>query len=95
VGAEADVDSLEDGFELDAWVVATMARNRVRLVSTLCVMRSWLSFGQTSDLPRFATDEGRAAILERLERAEELVLISGRNVPLRRRSLRGCSPVLR
>jgi len=94
VGAEAGVDSLEDGFELDASVVATMARNRVRLVSTLCVMGSWL-FCQTTDLPRFATDEGRAVILERLERAEELVLISGRNVPLRRRSLRGCSPVLR
>jgi imidazolonepropionase-like amidohydrolase len=76
VGAEAGLDSLEHGFELDASVVATMARNVVRLVSTLCVMRSWLSFGQTTDLPRFATDEGRAAILERLERAEESVRLA-------------------
>ncbi|CAN5648837.1 amidohydrolase family protein [soil metagenome] len=78
VGAEAAVDSLEHGFELDADVAATMQRNVVALVSTLAVMESWLTFGATTTLPRFATDEGRSKILERRERAQESVRIAHR-----------------
>ncbi len=68
-GAEAGVDALEHGFELDADTVAAMARNRVRLVSTLSVMASWRTFGRTTTLPRFASDEGRARVEARRERA--------------------------
>ena len=76
VGAEAGVDALEHGFELDADVAATMAANGVTLVSTLSVMRSWLSFGRTTAMPRFAGEEGASAIRARLERAEQSVRLA-------------------
>ena len=76
VGAAAGVDSLEHGFEIDADVAATMKRNGVTQVSTLAVMESWLSFGRTTMLPRFAEEEGRTKILERRERARESVRLS-------------------
>jgi imidazolonepropionase-like amidohydrolase len=72
-GAEGRVDSLEHGFELDADVARTMAANDVALVSTLTVMRSWLTFSRTTSLPRFASADGRRAVQARLERAEESV----------------------
>ncbi len=77
-GAEAGVDALEHGFELDDEVAATMARNGVRLVSTLSVMASWQTFAATTDLPRFASDEGRARTAARRERALASVGIAHR-----------------
>jgi imidazolonepropionase-like amidohydrolase len=76
VGAEAGVDSLEHGFEIDADVAATMKRNNVAQVSTLAVMESWLTFGRTTTIARFADDEGRTKILDRRERARESVRIT-------------------
>jgi imidazolonepropionase-like amidohydrolase len=73
VGVQAGVDALEHGFELDATVARAMARRGTFLVSTLAVMRSWLTFGQTTRLERFATTAGRQAIRDRLERAEASV----------------------
>jgi imidazolonepropionase-like amidohydrolase len=67
------VDALEHGFELDADVARAMAVNGVRLVSTLCVLASWQTFDRTTTLPRFATDEGRARIAARRERAFESI----------------------
>jgi imidazolonepropionase-like amidohydrolase len=67
VGAEAGVDSLEHGTELDADTVALMAAGGVTLVSTLAVIHSWQTFAQTSTIPRFTEPEGRAGIGERLE----------------------------
>ena len=72
-GAEAGVDALEHGFELDADVARTMAANGVRLVSTLCVLASWQTFGRTTTLPRFAGDEGRTRVEARRERALESI----------------------
>jgi imidazolonepropionase-like amidohydrolase len=72
-GAEAGVDALEHGFELDGDTARVMVRNGVRLVSTLCVLASWRTFGKTTGLPRFASDEGRARVGERRERAMESV----------------------
>lgn len=63
------VDSIEHGFELDAAGAAEMARRGTVLVSTLAVMRSWLTFGSTTTMQRFV-GEGRTAIEGRLERAE-------------------------
>jgi imidazolonepropionase-like amidohydrolase len=68
-GAEAGVDALEHGFELDDETARLMATNGVRLVSTLCVLASWRTFGATTALPRFAADEGRARIDARREAA--------------------------
>src|SRR5262245_20080123 len=72
-GVAGGVDSIEHGFELDADVAAEMARRGTVLVSTLAVMRSWLTFGRTTTLPRFATDDGRRGIEARQERALESV----------------------
>jgi imidazolonepropionase-like amidohydrolase len=76
VGAEAGVDSLEHGFELDADVAATMGANGVALVSTLSVMRSWQTFQRTTTLPRFVEEEGIARTRDRFERARESVRLA-------------------
>ncbi|HSZ43199.1 MAG TPA: amidohydrolase family protein [Trebonia sp.] len=73
VAADAGIDSVEHGFELDPDVAATMARNNVTVVTTLTVMRSWLTFGSTTTIDRFA-DAG--PIRERLERALDSVRIA-------------------
>ncbi len=77
-GAEAGVDALEHGFELDADTARIMATNGVRLVSTLCVLASWRTFAQTTSLPRFASDEGREKVGARRERAMESVRLAHR-----------------
>jgi imidazolonepropionase-like amidohydrolase len=76
VAAEAGVDSIEHGFELDADIARTMASRGTMLVSTLAVMRSWQSFATTTRLPRFTSPDGRAAIAARRERAEASVRIA-------------------
>jgi imidazolonepropionase-like amidohydrolase len=73
VAAEAGIDSIEHGFELDADIAATMARNKVTVVTTLIVMRSWLTFGSTTTIDRFADAK---PIRERLERAMDSVRIA-------------------
>jgi imidazolonepropionase-like amidohydrolase len=75
-GVAGGVDSIEHGFELDTNVATEMARRGTVLVSTLAVMRSWLTFGQTTSLPRFATDDGRRTIEARQERALESVRLA-------------------
>jgi imidazolonepropionase-like amidohydrolase len=76
VGAEAGVDSVEHGFELDTDVCQTMLENGVRLVTTLTVLQSWLSFGRTTRIPRFASVEGRRTVEARRERALESVRLA-------------------
>ena len=78
VGAEAGVDSLEHGFQLDADIAATMAANGVALVSTLAVLESWRSFARITTLPRFAEPAGRAQIAARREWAHESVRLAAR-----------------
>jgi imidazolonepropionase-like amidohydrolase len=70
VAAEASVDAVEHGFELDAGAAATLARNGVALVTTLTVLHSWRSFGRTTRMQRFASDDGRRTTTARLEMAE-------------------------
>lgn len=77
-GVEAGVDALEHGFELDADLVAEMARRGTFLVSTLSVFRSWASFGMTTNIERFAGAAGRAAMATRRERAEASVALAHR-----------------
>jgi len=72
----AGVDSIEHGFDLDSDVAGEMATRGVALVSTLAVMRSWLSFGATTEIDRFASADGRATIEARLERATESVRLA-------------------
>ncbi|HYI68085.1 MAG TPA: amidohydrolase family protein [Candidatus Limnocylindrales bacterium] len=70
------VDSIEHGFDLDAGVAAEMARRGTTLVSTLAVMRSWLTFGSTTTMERFAGEGGRAANQARLEQGEASVRVA-------------------
>ena len=77
-GAEAGIDALEHGFVLDADVASVMAANGVRLVSPLCVLASWRTFGRTTALPRFASPEGRAKVEARREAALESVRLAHR-----------------
>ncbi|HEY6279780.1 MAG TPA: amidohydrolase family protein [Streptosporangiaceae bacterium] len=69
VCAAAGVDSIEHGFELDADVARAIAEVGCALVTTMTVMKSWLTFGTTTAIPRFAEPGNRAQIAERLERA--------------------------
>jgi imidazolonepropionase-like amidohydrolase len=76
VCADAGVDSIEHGFELDREVATLMAARRIAVVTTLTVMRSWLTFAGTTRMPRFASADGRRSIEERLERANASVLLA-------------------
>ena len=67
------VDSIEHGFDLDATVAAEMAARGTTLVSTLAVMRSWLTFGQTTSMERFAGAAAPAQYAARLEQGEASV----------------------
>jgi imidazolonepropionase-like amidohydrolase len=77
-GVRGGVDAIEHGFELDDDLTAEMADRGTFLVSTLAVMRSWLTFGQTTTIPRFAGVDGRRGIRDRLERAEASVAAARR-----------------
>lgn len=76
VCAEAGVDCIEHGFELDADCARLMAERGIALVSTLTCFKSWATFGQTTDIERFASPEGRAAIGARWEGARESIRIA-------------------
>jgi imidazolonepropionase-like amidohydrolase len=53
VAADAGVDAMEHGFNLDAGVAAVMAERGIMLVSTLTVLRSWITFGATTTLRNY------------------------------------------
>lgn len=76
VAAEAGVDSIEHGMELDADAVRTMVRNDVTLVSTLSVFASWETFAITTSIDRFAASEGRERIAKRKEGAYAAVALA-------------------
>jgi imidazolonepropionase-like amidohydrolase len=78
VAAEAPVDSIEHGCELDADAAQAMAANNVALISTLAVLESWRSFARTTTLPRFAEPAGRATVAARREWAHESVRLAAR-----------------
>jgi imidazolonepropionase-like amidohydrolase len=73
VCAEAGVDSVEHGFDLDSDVATAMAEHGCALVTTMTVLKSWLTFATTTTIPRFAEAGKRATIVERLEQAKQSV----------------------
>src|SRR5436190_304390 len=77
-GLDGEADSLEHGFELDSDAVAAMARQKMFLVSTLAIFRSWASFSSTTTIPRFVSDDGKERIARRRERAVESVRLAHR-----------------
>jgi imidazolonepropionase-like amidohydrolase len=76
VAAEAAVDCVEHGFQLDADVARQMAAAGVAVVSTLAVLESWQSFAATTRIPRFSATEGRRVVAERREQAHESVRLA-------------------
>ena len=81
--ADAGVDAIEHGFELDADLAATMARQGTYVVATLGLFRSRITFARTTALPRFASPEGRAAVLDRQAQARESIRVAHRaGVPI-------------
>jgi hypothetical protein len=69
VAAEAGVDSIEHGMELDDDVARTMRKNNVTLTSTLSVFASWETFSRTTAIDRFTTAESAERIATRKEGA--------------------------
>jgi imidazolonepropionase-like amidohydrolase len=69
VAAEAGVDSIEHGFELDDDIARTMKKNNVTLTSTLSIFSSWETFARTTAIDRFTGDPGKARIAKRKEGA--------------------------
>lgn len=69
VAAEAGVDSIEHGMELDDDIARTMKKNNVTLTSTLSVFASWETFTRTTSIERFTTDESQQRIAKRKEGA--------------------------
>lgn len=71
LGAEAGVDAIEHGSQIEPDTAELMADRGIALVSTLTVFASWRSFGATTTIPRFTDDEGAAKIAERFEDSRE------------------------
>lgn len=76
VGVAAGIDAIEHGMELDAALAADMAARGTRLISTLCIFRSWRSFGRTTAIERFIDPDRRTASAAREERAIESVRLA-------------------
>jgi imidazolonepropionase-like amidohydrolase len=73
LAAAAAVDTLEHGFSIDSDVARLLAANGVTVVSTLSVLHSWQGFATTTAMERFATQDGRRRVAERLEVAQASV----------------------
>ncbi len=69
VGAEAGVDSIEHGMEIDDDTARAMVAHGVALVSTLSVFASWETFMSTTRIERFTSAEGRWRMAKRREGA--------------------------
>ena len=76
VCAEAGVDCIEHGFELDEDCARLMAEGGIALVSTLTCFKSWTTFGQTTEIERFASAEGRRAVANRWEAARASIRVA-------------------
>jgi imidazolonepropionase-like amidohydrolase len=76
VCADAGVDCIEHGFEIDEECARLMADRRIALVSTLTVFKSWTTFGQTTTIDRFAGADGRRVIADRWAAARESIRLA-------------------
>jgi imidazolonepropionase-like amidohydrolase len=76
VAVAGGVDSIEHGNELDADVAREMAAKGTVLVTTLTVLRSFLSFGRTTNIDAFAAVGRPETIAAQLEAAEASVRIA-------------------
>lgn len=76
VAVAGGVDSVEHGNQLDADVAREMAAKGTVLVTTLTVLRSFLTFGRTTRISTFAGSGRMAAYADQLEAVEASVRIA-------------------
>ncbi|MDP9468490.1 MAG: amidohydrolase family protein [Chloroflexota bacterium] len=76
VAVAGGVDSVEHGNQLDADVARDMAARGTALVTTLTVLRSFVSFGRTTRISTFAGAGRMAAYADQLEAVEASVRIA-------------------
>jgi imidazolonepropionase-like amidohydrolase len=76
VCAEAGVDCIEHGFEIDADCARLLAEKSIAVVSTLTVIKSWQTFARTTTIDRFASGEGRRRVADRWDAACESVRLA-------------------
>jgi imidazolonepropionase-like amidohydrolase len=74
----AGVDSIEHGFHLDDDIARTMAANNVAMVSTLSVLASVATFARTTQIERFASEEGQRRNADRRDEAFASIEIARR-----------------
>ena len=67
------VDSIEHGWQIDADLAREMAARGTALSATLTPLKSFLGFGRTTRIERFAADSGIRRNRDRLEQAEESI----------------------
>jgi imidazolonepropionase-like amidohydrolase len=70
VGAEAGLDSIQHGMQLDDEIARVMARNNVALVATLSVFASSTSLATMTNIDRYASEAGRKRAAEQYEGAK-------------------------
>jgi len=73
VCAEAGVDCVEHGFEVDAETARLMADKGVAMVSTLTAIKSWRTGARTIGIERFTREESKTRIAARWEGAVQAV----------------------
>jgi imidazolonepropionase-like amidohydrolase len=73
VCAEAGVDCIEHGFEIDDDCARLIAARSIAVVSTLTVIKSWQTFARTTTIDRFASDDGRKRVADRWDAARESI----------------------
>jgi imidazolonepropionase-like amidohydrolase len=76
VAVAGGVDSVEHGNQLDPDVAREMAARGTVLVTTLTVLRSFISFGRTTRISTFAGPGASAAYADQLEAVEASVRIA-------------------
>src|SRR5205814_1428120 len=70
VGAQAGLDSIQHGMQIDDEIATVMARNNVALVSTLSVFASSMSLATMTNIDHFASEAGRKRTAEQYEGAK-------------------------
>jgi imidazolonepropionase-like amidohydrolase len=76
VCAEAGIDCIEHGFEIDTDCARLMAERGIALVSTLTVFKSWATFRRTTTIERYASEEEWKPLAERMEAAHESMRVA-------------------
>lgn len=76
VCAEAGVDCIEHGFEIDADCARLIAERSIAVVSTLTVIKSWQTFGRTTTIDRFTSGEARQRIADRWDSARASIKLA-------------------